>query len=131
MDENQLKKIHSEKVKETEDQANELSIGMFLLKTHEETFANLDIISHDMATNIIKRYMMLSAESDGIDLILKVGGDKLYEDTCFKLFITKMNEYINKIREDLEYKTIDEYKNNEELVYAKFKSLFDKIKESP
>jgi len=127
MDENQLKDLYSEKSKETELQANELSIGEFVLKTHEETFNNISILAHDMATNLFKRYMMLTAESDGIDLILKVGGDKIYKDENFKQFIIKMNEYLNKIKEDSAYETSDQTKDNEALIYTKFKTIFNKL----
>jgi len=123
----EVKKILAEKTKETEVLANNSTVGFFLLKTHEETFTNLDAIADEMATVPIKRYLMLSAESDGIDLLVKFGGDKLYKDEEFKLFIKKMNEYFNKIRENPKLEEVEEYKYNEQLVYAKFKELLDKI----
>jgi len=119
----EIKKLHNEKLKETQELANNSTVGTFLLKTHEETFQNLNLVAHDMATIPIKRYMMLSAESDGIDLMLKFGGDKLQQDEEFKSFIKKMNEYFNKIREDVAYEEVEEYKENETIVYDKFKSL--------
>jgi hypothetical protein len=123
----EVKKLLEEKTKETEVIANNSTVGSFLLKTHEETFNNLDLVAHEMATIPIKRYLMLSAESDGIDLLIKIGGDKLYKDEEFKLFIKKMNEYFNKIREHSKLEEVEEYKYNEELVYAKFKELLEKV----
>jgi hypothetical protein len=123
----EVKKLLEEKTKETSVLANNSTVGTFLLKTHEETFNNLDAIVNEMATVPIKRYLMLSAESDGIDLLLKFGGDKLFKDEEFILFIRKMNEYFNKIRENLKYEEVEEYKYNEHLVYAKFQALLEKI----
>jgi hypothetical protein len=123
----EIKKLHNEKLKETQELANNSTVGTFLLKTHEETFQNLDLVAHDMATIPIKRYMMLSAESDGIELILKFGGDKLQQDEEFKLFIKKMNEYLKKIREDVAYEEVEEYKENETRVYDKFRSLGERF----
>ena len=123
----EVKKILEEKTKETEVLANNSTVGFFLLKTHEETFNNLDEMSNEMATVPIKRYLMLSAESDGIDLLVKFGGDKLFKDEEFKLFIKKMNEYFNKIREHSKLEEVEEYKYNEQLVYTKFKELLEKV----
>jgi len=123
----EIKKLHNEKLKETQELANNSTVGTFLLKTHEETFQNLNLIAHDMATIPIKRYMMLSAESDGIELILKFGDEKLQQDEEFKLFIKKMNEYLKKIREDGAYEEVEEYKENETIVYDKFKSLGERF----
>jgi len=123
----EVKKILEEKTKETEVLANNSTVGYFLLKTHEETFNNLDEMSNEMATVPIKRYLMLSAESDGIDLLVKFGGDKLFKDEEFKLFIKKMNEYFNKIREHSKLEEVEEYKYNEQLVYTKFKELLEKV----
>jgi hypothetical protein len=123
----EVKKLYAEKTKETEALANNSTVGSFLLKTHDETFNNLDLVAHEMATMPIKRYLMLTAERDGIDLLIKIGGDKLYKDEEFKLFIIKMNEYFNKIREDSKLEEVEEYKCNEYLVYNKFKELLEKI----
>ena len=123
----EVKKLLEEKTKETEAIANNSTVGSFLLKTHDETFNNLDVMANEMATVPIKRYLMLSAESDGIDLLIKFGGDKLYKDVEFKLFIKKMNEYFNKIRENSKLEEVEEYKYNEQLVYDKFKALLEKI----
>jgi len=123
----EIKKLHNEKLKETQELANNSTVGTFLLKTHKETFQNLNLIAHDMATIPIKRYMMLSAESDGIELILKFGDEKLQQDEEFKLFIKKMNEYLKKIREDGAYEEVEEYKENETIVYDKFKSLGERF----
>jgi len=119
----EIKKLHSEKLKETQELANNSTVGSFLLKTHEETFNNLDLVAHEMAIIPVKRYLMLTAESDGIELLLKFGGEKLHQDEEFKLFIKRMNEYLIKIREDPLYEVVEEYKVNEEMVYNKFKLL--------
>ena len=123
----EVKKLLEEKTKETEVLANNSTVGFFLLKTHEETFNNLDEMASEMATVPIKRYLMLSAESDGIDLLVKFGGEKIFKDEEFKLFIKKMNEYFNKIREHSKLEEVEEYKYNEQLVYAKFKELLEKV----
>ncbi len=123
----EIKKLAQEKYKETQKTAENSTIGEFLLKTHEETFSNIDLISHELATVPIKRYVTLTAESDGIDLIIKLGGELLYKDEIFKAFIIKMNEFLDKIRNDKEYVNVEEYKYNEELVYDKFKDLLKKM----
>ena len=123
----EVKKLLEEKTKETKVLANNSTVGFFLLKTHEETFNNLDEMANEMATVPIKRYLMLSAESDGIDLLVKFGGEKLYKDEEFKLFIKKMNEYFNKIREHSKLEEVEEYKYNEQLIYTKFKEMLEKI----
>jgi len=123
----EVKKLLEEKTKETEAIANNSTVGSFLLKTHEEIFNNLDKMVTEMATISIKRYLMLSAESDGIDLLIKFGGDKIYKDEEFKLFIKKMNEYFNKIRENPKLEEVEEYKYNEQLVYNKFKTLLERV----
>jgi hypothetical protein len=129
----EIKKLHMEKIKDTEELAKNLNssnIGTFLLKTHEEILNesnNLNIIINDMATQTIKRYLMLSGESEGIDLIQKMGGDQLYKDNEFKLFIVKINEYFDKIRSHVSYKTIDEYVQTEEVIYSKFKDIEKKL----
>ena len=119
----EIKKILNEKIKETEENANNSTIGVFLLKTHEDVFNNMDVIASDMATNSIKRYLMLMGEYDGIELLLKIGGDALYNDSNFKLFITQMNLYFDKIRNNEKYDEVEEYKENENKVYDKFKKL--------
>jgi uridylate kinase len=123
----EIKKLHAEKEKETAELLKTLSYASFLLKSHQETFDNVNIIAEDMAVNEIKRYMMLSAESDGIDLILKLGGEELYKQEEFKIFIQKMNEYFNKIKNNVNYKEKEEYSVNENIVYNKFKLLLEKI----
>jgi hypothetical protein len=124
----EIKKLLIEKLKETEENANNLSIGMFLLKTHEDVFNdNIDIVAHDMAITPIKRYLMLTGESDGLDIVLKLGGDNIYNDSNFKLFVTFMHRYLTKIKNDEKYEEVEEYKYNENLVYDKFKKLFEKI----
>ena len=123
----EVKKLLEEKTKETEVIANNSTVGSFLLKTHDEIFNNLDAMANEMATIPIKRYLMLSAESDGIELLIKIGGDKLYKDEEFKLFIKKMNEYFNKIRENTKLEEVEEYKYNEQLVYDKFKAILEKV----
>ena len=123
----EVKKLLEEKTKETEAIANNSTVGSFLLKTHDETFNNLDVMANEMATVPIKRYLMLSAESDGIDLLIKFGGEKIFKDEDFKLFIKKMNEYFNKIREHSKLEEVEEYKYNEQLVYAKFKEMLEKV----
>jgi len=123
----EVKKLLEKKTKETEVIANNSTVGSFLLKTHDEIFNNLDAMANEMATIPIKRYLMLSAESDGIELLIKIGGDKLYKDEEFKLFIKKMNEYFNKIRENSKLEEVEEYKYNEQLVYDKFKAILEKV----
>jgi len=125
----EIKKILNEKIKETEENISNSSIGVFLLKTHEDVINNMEVIAHDMAINSVKRYLMLMGEYDGIELLLKVGGDALYNDENFKSFIKSMNQYFEKIRNDGEYCEVEEYKENENKVYNKFKVLFEKIKQ--
>jgi hypothetical protein len=123
----EIKKILNEKIKETEENISNSSIGVFLLKTHEDVINNMEVIAHDMAINYVKRYLMLMGEYDGIELLLKVGGEALYKDENFKLFITYMNQYFDKIKNDVEYNEVEEYKENENKVYNKFKVLFEKL----
>jgi len=129
----EIKKLHLEKIKDTEELAKNLdssTIGLFLLKTHEEIFDNLEnlnIIINDMASQTIKRYLMLSGESEGIDLIQKIGGDELYKNNEFKLFIVKINEYFDKIRSNDSYISTDEYAEAEQLIYNKFKDIEKKL----
>lgn len=126
----EIKILANEKYNDTKKTAENSTIGEFLLKTHEETFSNLGLISHELATVPVKRYVTLTAESDGIDLILKVGGNLLYKDAKFKDFIVKMNDFFNKIKSDPDYQDVEEYKYNEELVYDKFKDILSKINEN-
>jgi hypothetical protein len=126
----EIKKILNEKIKETEENISNSSIGVFLLKTHEDVINNMEVIAHDMAINSVKRYLMLMGEYDGMELLLKVGGDALYNDENFKSFIKSMNQYFEKIKNDVEYNDVEEYKENENKVYNKFKLLFDKVKDS-
>jgi hypothetical protein len=123
----EIKKILNEKIKETEENISNSSIGVFLLKTHEDVINNMDVIAHDMAINSIKRYLMLMGEYDGMELLLKVGGEPLYKDENFKSFITIMNQYFDKIIKDEQYDAVEEYKENENKVYNKFKVLFEKL----
>ena len=123
----EIKKILNEKIKETEENISNSSIGVFLLKTHEDVINNMEVIAHDMAINSVKRYLMLMGEYDGMELLLKVGGEALYKDENFKLFITYMNQYFDKIKNDVEYNEVEEYKENENKVYNKFKVLFEKL----
>jgi hypothetical protein len=123
----EIKKILNEKIKETEENISNSSIGVFLLKTHEDVINNMEVIAHDMAINSVKRYLMLMGEYDGMELLLKVGGDALYKDENFKSFIKSMNQYFEKIRNDVEYNEVEEYKENENKVYNKFKVLFEKL----
>ena len=123
----EIKKILNEKIKETEENISNSSIGVFLLKTHEDVINNMEVIAHDMAINSVKRYLMLMGEYDGMELLLKVGGEALYKDENFKLFITYMNQYFDKIKNDVEYNEVEEYKENENKVYNKFKVLLEKF----
>jgi len=129
----QIKKLHMEKIKDTEELAKNLNsstIGIFLLKTHEEILNDsndLNILINDMASQPIKRYLMLSGESQGIDLLQKIGGDQLYKNDEFKLFIVKINEYFDKIKEHSSYKNIDEYVQDEVVIYDKFKDINKKL----
>jgi hypothetical protein len=123
----EIKKILNEKIKETEENASNSTIGVFLLKTHEDVFNNMDVIAADMATNSIKRYLMLMGEYDGIELLLKIGGNEIYNDSSFKIFITQMNLYFDKIRNNEKYDEVEDYKENEKKVYDKFKNLTEKI----
>jgi hypothetical protein len=123
----EIKNLVNQKYKETEELSKNSTIGEFLLKTHDETFSNIDLISHEMAIVPLKRYLSLNMESDGIDLILKIGGDKLYTDENFKLFVIKINEYFDKIIQDKEYVSIEENIENENQIYDKFKSILKKL----
>lgn len=123
----ELKKLHSEKLKETKDQAESSTIGSFLLKNHQETFENMKVVANDMAKISIKRFLMLSAESDGIDLLIKFGGQKIYEDKDFCEFIVKINEYFDMIRSDKEYDTNEQYEYQELIIYDKFKGLLENV----
>ena len=123
----EIKNLVNQKYKETEELSKNSTIGEFLLKTHDETFSNIDLISHEMAIVPLKRYLSLNMESDGIDLILRIGGDKLYNDENFKLFIIKINEYFDKIIQDKEYVSIEENIENENQIYDKFKSILKKL----
>ena len=51
-----------------------------------------------MATVTIKRFLMLTSESDGIKLIIQLCSDNIYKHPEFKMFIEKMNQYFNKIQ---------------------------------
>lgn len=123
----EIKKLHAEKEKETAELLQNSSYANFLLKAHQEIFDNMDIMANEMATNEVKRYMMLSAESDGIDLLIKLGGEDLFKHEDFKKFVLKMNEYFNLIQNNSNYKEKEEYKINEEIVYKKFSSFLEKL----
>jgi hypothetical protein len=129
----EIKKLHMEKIKDTEELAKNLNssnIGIFLLKTHEEILNesnDLNILINDMATQPMKRYLMLSGESEGIDLIQKMGGDELFKNDEFKLFIVKINEYFDKIKTSPSYKKVEESAQIEEDIYNKFKEINKKL----
>ena len=129
----EIKKLHMEKLKDTEELAKNLNssnIGIFLLKTHEEILNesnDLNILINDMAAQPMKRYLMLSGESEGIDLIQKMGGDGLFKNDEFKLFIVKINEYFDKIKTSPSYKKVTESEQIEEDIYNKFKEINNKL----
>jgi len=129
----EIKKLHMEIIKDTEELAKNLNssnIGTFLLKTHEEILNesnDLNILINDMATQPMKRYLMLSGESEGIDLIQKMGGDELFKNDEFKLFIVKINEYFNKIKTSPSYKKVAESAQIEEDIYNKFIEINKKL----
>jgi hypothetical protein len=125
----EIKKLHMEKIKDTEELAKNLNsstIGSFLLKTHEEILNDsndLNILINDMASQPMKRFLMLSGESEGIDLVQKMCGEELYKNNEFKLFIVKINEYFDKIKISPSFKKVDESTKIEEDIYNKFKEI--------
>lgn len=129
----EIKKLHMEKIKDTEELAKNLNssnIGIFLLKTHEEILNesnDLNILINDMASQPMKRYLMLSGESEGIDLIQKMGGDELFKNDEFKLFIVKINEYFDKIKTSPSYKKVAESAHIEDDIYNKFKDIANRL----
>jgi hypothetical protein len=125
----EIKNLLNEKITETEQLIKSpISISQFLIKSHEDIIDNMELLAHEMAVTPIKRIFMLKSESDGIDLIIKINKDDIYQDESFKKFIILMNEYFTKIRTDEKYEEIKEYTESENLVYEKFRLLFDKIK---
>jgi hypothetical protein len=127
----EIKKVHAQIEKENQEliQNENSTIGNFLLKNHEEVFNNIDLYVDNMASNSIKRFMMLNGESDGIDLVLKLGKsvDEIYSDENFKIFITKINEYFDKIQSSSLYEKSEQYEMFEKLIYDKFRLLKEKI----
>jgi hypothetical protein len=126
----EIKKIHSEIEKENDELIKKSTIGIFLLKNHEEIFNNMETYVNEMASNIIRRCMMLHAESDGIDLVFKLGKpvDEIYSDENFKIFLIKINEYFEKIQSSPTYEKSEQYEMFEKLIYDKFRLLKDKLK---
>jgi hypothetical protein len=126
---NEIKKIHSEIEKKNDELIKKSTIGIFLLKNHDEIFNNMESYVSEMAANTIRRCMMLHAESDGIDLVLKLGKsvDEIYSDENFKIFITKINEYFDKIQSSSLYEKSEQYEMFEKLIYDKFRLLKEKI----
>ena len=129
----EIKKVHLKIEKENEEfvkNNGDSTIGNFLLKNHEEIFNNIDLYIENMASNSIKRFMMLNGESDGIDLILKISSSNmngLYSDIDFKTFIIKMNEYFKKIQESSSYEKNEQFEMLEKLIYDKFRLLEEKL----
>ena len=80
-----------------------------------------------MASQPMKRYLMLSGESEGIDLIQKMGGDELFKNDEFKLFIVKINEYFDKIKTSPSYKKVAESAHIEDDIYNKFKDIANRL----
>jgi hypothetical protein len=83
-----------------------------------------------MASNFIKRFMMLNGESDGIDKILQLDTNKLNNDKEFIEFIVKINEYFEKIRSNSAYEKNDQIDLLENLIYDKFRLLKEKLTSS-
>jgi hypothetical protein len=130
----EIKKVHAQIEKENQEliQNENSTIGIFLLKNHEEVFNNMDLYVENMSSNSIKRFMMLNGESDGIDLILKIAASKsnmngLYGDKDFKTFIIKINEYFKKIQESPSYEKSEQFEMLEKLIYDKFRLLEEKL----
>jgi len=123
----ELKKKHIEIEEENKDLIQSVSIGKFLLMNHADVFNNLDTYASEMATNYIKRFMMLNGESDGIDKILQLDTKKLNEDKEFIEFIIKINEYFEKIKSNTLYEKNDQIDLLENLIYDKFKLLKEKL----
>jgi hypothetical protein len=125
----EIKKIHSEIEKKNNELLKTSTIGNFLLKNHEEIFNNMESYVNEMASNTIRRCMMLHAESDGIDLVFKLGKqvDEIYNDENFKIFLIKINEYFEKIQSSPLYEKSDQYEMFEKLIYDKFRLLKEKL----
>jgi len=126
----ELKKKHIEIEEENKDLIQSVSIGKFLLMNHADVFNNLDTYASEMATNYIKRFMMLNGESDGIDKILQLDTKKLNEDKEFIEFIIKINEYFEKIKSNTLYEKNEQIDLLENLIYDKFRLLKEKITSS-
>lgn len=118
-----IKKLHEEKQKDTKQLLENSTFGSFLYQSHVEVFTNLDQCVTDMATNPIKRYLMLTAEFDGIELIIKLSNSEIYKDNDFKKFIMEINDYFDKIQSHEKYERVEEYNENEEKTYKKFKEI--------
>jgi hypothetical protein len=126
----ELKKKHLEIEEENKDLIQNVSIGKFLLMNHADVFNNMDTYASEMATNFIKRFMMLNGESDGIDKILQLDTNKLNNDKEFIEFIVKINEYFEKIRSNSSYEKNDQIDLLENLIYDKFRLLKEKLTSS-
>jgi hypothetical protein len=126
----ELKKKHIEIEEENKDLIQSVSIGKFLLMNHADVFNNLDTYASEMATNYIKRFMMLNGESDGIDKILQLDTKKLNEDKEFIEFIIKINEYFEKIKSNTAYEKNEQIDLLENLIYDKFRLLKEKLTSS-
>ena len=126
----ELKKKHIEIEEENKDLIQSVSIGKFLLMNHADVFNNLDTYASEMATNYIKRFMMLNGESDGIDKILQLDTKKLNDDKEFIEFIIKINEYFEKIKSNTAYEKNEQIDLLENLIYDKFRLLKEKLTSS-
>jgi len=124
----ELKNLFSEKLKENEELMKSTSITQFLLKNHEDVFNNMDEYANEMATVTIKRFLMLTSESDGIKLIIHLCGDNVYNHPEFKMFIEKINQYFDKIRTHPSYEQNIDYIPRENEVYEEFKILLNRTK---
>lgn len=122
----ELKNLFSEKLKENEELMKSTSITQFLLKNHEDVFNNMDEYANEMATVTIKRFLMLTSESDGIKLIIHLCGDNVYNHPEFKMFIEKINQYFDKIRTHPSYEQNVDYIPRETEVYDEFKTLLNR-----
>ena len=118
-----IKKLHEQKERETKELLKKSTLGTFLYQAHVEVFTNLDQCVLDMATNPLKRYLMLTAEYDGIELLTKLTRAEIYLESDFKKFINEINDYFDKIQSHEKYEQVEEYKENEEKTYKKFKEI--------
>jgi preprotein translocase subunit SecA len=125
----ELKNLFSEKLKENEELMKSTSITQFLLKNHEDVFNHIDEYAEEMATTTIKRFLMLTSESDGIKLIIQLCGDNVYNHPEFKMFIKKINQYFDKIHAHPKYEQNVDYISRENEVYDEFKTLLNRTKD--